>query len=191
MSEKLEDGPPITPGRLKYQDRWRAKMEDIWDLTVAIFALTLTFATIWVVIHWNKKQYNQMEEQLKIQNEQLKCQYEQTRLSFYSEYTKRFQEIILQFPENVSDESFSYEELDAETRGRTLRYMKVYFDLCSEEFYLYRKGHLDKDAWEEWEEGMDSLFKRPAFRTAWKKISEGPTLYKDFKKFADAKMGNG
>jgi hypothetical protein len=158
-----------------------------WNMVLTI----LTAISIIILVIWNAIQYLHMNKQLKIQNEQLKCQYEQTRLSFYAEYTKRFQEIFLQFPVNIGEESFSYEDLEPETRDRTLRYMKVYFDLCSEEFYLYKKGHLDKDAWEEWEDGMDSLFKKPAFKTAWKKMSEAPTLYKDFKVFADAKMGDG
>lgn len=32
--------------------------------------------------------------------------------------------------------------------------MRVYFDLCSEEFYLYKDGLIDKRVWNEWEEGI-------------------------------------
>ena len=31
-----------------------------------------------------------------------------------------------------------------EERNKTLRYMRVYFDLCSEEYFLWKSKHIDE-----------------------------------------------
>ena len=61
-----------------------------------------------------------------------------TRLAFFSEYTKRYQDIILNFPENIIDDNFKFDSLSKVERDKTMRYMRVYFDLCSEEYFLYK-----------------------------------------------------
>lgn len=148
-----------------------------WNLVATVLAAI----TIIIVVFWNGIQHRQMNKQLRIQTEQIKH-------NFFSEYTKRYQEIIWHLPENIYDDSFSYEDLDEEKRDTIMRCMRVYFDLCSEELFLHQNKYIDEKVWKEWEDGMDSIFKRPAFRGAWNKISKDPTLYKDFKKFADSKM---
>ena len=60
----------------------------------------------------------------------------QLQLNFFSEYTKRYQEITLNFPESINAFDFNYETLSDEKRDKTLRYMRAYFDLCSEEYYF-------------------------------------------------------
>ncbi|MER3447799.1 MAG: hypothetical protein C4291_13640 [Candidatus Dadabacteria bacterium] len=70
-----------------------------WNMTLdlsSIITSILTLETTIVVFYWSYRQYNQLKEQLKIQNEQIK-------LNFFSEYTKRYREIILHFPENINE----------------------------------------------------------------------------------------
>lgn len=155
--------------------------EDI-DLNLIITSV-LTVVTILIIVYFNHKQYNQMEEQLKIQNKSLKTQNEQIKHNFFGEYTRRYQEIILHFPEDINEKTFNYDKLNKEERDRTMRYMRVYFDLCSEEYFLHKKGFLDDDVWKEWKEGMVSAFNKTAFKTAWKKVTEDSDFYKEFKDF--------
>lgn len=66
--------------------------------------------------------------------------------------------------------------------------MRVYFDLCSEEYFLHIKGHLDNEAWNEWEKGMEDAFKKRAFKEAWTIITEKSIFYHEFKQFVESKM---
>lgn len=158
-----------------------------WDFNTTLdFASLLTLITIIVIVIFNYKQYKQMERQLKIQNDSLRTQNEQIKHNFFAEYTKRYQEIILHFPENINENNFSYDKLKKDERDKTMRYMRVYFDLCSEEYFLYKKGVLDEDVWKEWQEGMISAFNKPAFKYAWKKVTQDSDFYKEFKDFIDS-----
>lgn len=122
-----------------------------------------------------------MQKQLRIQNEQIKN-------NFFAEYTKRYQEIILHFPESINDESFSYENFEKGEKDKIMRYMRVYFDLCSEEYFLHTKKHLDKVVWAEWEAGMIYAFNKPAFKKAWKIVTQDSGFYTEFKKYVELKI---
>jgi hypothetical protein len=143
-----------------------------------------------VIVISNHRQYKQTEEQLKIQNNSLKIQNDQIKHNFFAEYTKRYQEIILHFPENINDNNFRYDELEKEIKDKTMRYMRVYFDLCSEEYFLKNKGVLDEDVWSDWQEGMISTFNKPAFKIAWKQVTQDSDFYKEFKNFIDSIIKN-
>jgi hypothetical protein len=155
-----------------------------WNLVTTV----LTIVTILLVIYWNHKQYQQMQRELKIQNRQLIIQNQQIKLSFFAEYTKRYQNILSHFPENIKSADFSYAKLDGPTRAETMRYMRLYFDLCSEEYFLHRNGNLDKEVWKEWEARMTFLFLKPAYREAWNLIKSDSDFYNDFDRFVQLKM---
>ena len=155
-----------------------------WNLITTL----LTIATIILVIYWNKKQYQQMQRELRIQNQQLIIQNQQIKLGFFAEYTKRYQNILSHLPEHIKSKDFSYEILSNEEKAEAMRYMRLYFDLCSEEFFLHRSRNLEEDVWKEWEARMSFLFKKPAFREAWLRIREDSDFYNDFDRFVDSKM---
>lgn len=114
--------------------------------------------------------------QLKINNKQLK-------LSLFAEYTRRYQDIILNLPENIHLQDFDFKKLTAEERSKTLKYIRVYFDLCSEEYDLFKSGCVEKRVWENWKEGIEFAFSRPAFREAWYLIQFDSKYYPEFTKF--------
>lgn len=164
-----------------------------WDPTINvanIIGYILTLTTIGFVVYYNHKHHIQMEKQLKLQNESLITQNEQTKHMFFSDYTKRYQEIILNFPENINDKNFDYGSLDEKVYNKTMRYMRVYFDLCSEEYFLNKKRYIDKEVWEEWKDGMKVAFNNKAFKTAWKKVTEHSIFYKEFKNFVNNELIN-
>lgn len=104
----------------------------------------------------------------------------QLQLQFFADYTKRYQEIILNFPEQINDHDFSIDDLASEARDKTLRYMRAYFDLCSEEYFLWKNGRIDNKTWEEWKSGMCFAFSKPAFKQAWNKLHMDTIYYGDF-----------
>jgi hypothetical protein len=109
----------------------------------------------------------------------------QLQLNFFAEYTKRYQEIILNLPESINDIDFSFDNLKEDERNKTLRYMRVYFDLCSEEYFLWRSKHIDDKTWKEWESGIKYAFSKTAFKEGWKRITMDTIYYKDFSTFVN------
>lgn len=95
----------------------------------------------------------------------------------FLEYTKRYQEIISHFPKEVVEENFDLTSTSEVDREKLLRYMWMYFDLCYEEYCLYKLGYIDRKLWTIWESGMKAAFSRPAFRQSWQLII-GNTSYK-------------
>ena len=115
-------------------------------------------------------------KQVKVFNEQL-------RLNFFADYTKRYQEIILNLPENINKSHFDYNQLPIDIKNRTLRYMRAYFDLCSEEYDLWNAGYIDNRIWNNWKEGIEFAFSKPAYRSAWNLINLDTIYYSEFNKW--------
>ncbi|MEZ8117041.1 hypothetical protein AB4508_21580 [Vibrio splendidus] len=104
----------------------------------------------------------------------------QQKLVVFMDYTKRYQEICLNLPENINDADFCFDDLDPEDSEKTLRYMRAYFDLCSEEYHLYLQKHIDKSTWVEWESGIRYSFSKKSFRDAWVRLGLDTVYYTDF-----------
>ncbi len=149
------------------------KMTLFLDLTLDIAAL-LTLIMILVVVFFNSIQYWQMRKQLKN--------------NFFAEYTKRYQEIALHFPLDIYEDTFSYDSLDEKTRDEVPRYIKIYFDLCYEEWFLNKNKKIDKKVWDDWKEGICFAFSKRAFKEAWDKFYADSDFYKDFKKYVDSEL---
>ncbi|TPW23422.1 hypothetical protein FH712_10015 [Marinobacter nauticus] len=109
----------------------------------------------------------------------------QLQLNFFADYTKRYQEIILNFPESINEQDFDLEKLPEDQRDRTLRNMRAYFDLCSEEYFLWREGNIDDKTWAEWESGIKFAFSKPAFQQAWQRLRLDTIYYGEFTEFVN------
>jgi len=90
-----------------------------------------------------------------------------TRHQVFTEYTRRYQEIMLPIPTAVFSSDFDLDRLDLADREAVLRALRAYFDMCSEELHLERGKKLDQKVWKYWQEGILDLLKFPAFRQAW------------------------
>jgi len=115
----------------------------------------------------------------------------QLKLNFFADYTKRYQEITLNFPENINEKDFDFEKLAPEIKAKTLRYMRAYFDLCSEEYFLWKDGNIDNKVWEEWKSGIEYAMSKTAFQRAWKDHIKISTIYyNDFTNFINNILEN-
>jgi len=65
-------------------------------------------------------------------------------LQNYSEYTRRYQQIILAFPEDINQKDFILQ--DRQGRDSVMRQMRTYFDLCYEEYFLWKCKRLSQNA---------------------------------------------
>ena len=125
--------------------------------------------------------YKGLKSQLNVQNKQLKIQ-------IFADYTKRYQEIIAKFPENINDQSFDLSKLKIKDRNFLLRNMRQYFDLCFEEWYLDSGKLLDEEFWGLWKGGIITALSKPAFIDSWKIIKLSSCFGNDFEKFIDEKI---
>jgi len=114
----------------------------------------------------------------------------QLQLNFFAEYTRRYQGIILNFPETINEKDFSFSDLSPKDRSHTLRYMRAYFDLCSEEFFLWQSKYIGEKTWREWKSGIVYAFSKPAFREAWAIVHKDTIYYDEFALFVKDCMKN-
>ncbi|MES9898529.1 MAG: hypothetical protein ABW148_05845 [Sedimenticola sp.] len=117
---------------------------------------------------------------------------EQLQLSVFTDYTKRYQEIMLNLPESINKEDFDFDKLDEGNektiKEKTLRYMRAYFDLCSEEYFLHGQGKIGDNTWREWKSGIEYAFSKTAFIAGWGIISLDTSYYPDFVRFVEEVM---
>lgn len=83
----------------------------------------------------------------------------QYQFQFFAEYTKRYQDLILQMPDDLDISSIDSKDVD--------KFMRLYFDLCSEEYYLHSKGVIDKKVWGLWVDGISTAMNKQKYKTAW------------------------
>ena len=108
---------------------------------------------------------------------------EQLMLQHFADYTKRYQEIVLQFPENINEATFVLESHP--DYSRTMRHMRAYFDLCFEEWYLNQRKLLDNEIWNVWESGMETALSKSAFKQAWAKIKNDTNFGSAFEQYVE------
>ena len=104
---------------------------------------------------------------------------QQRENSLFAEYTKRYQEIILAMPDDVFDGT-------AADNVKTRKYLNLYFDLCSEEFHLYKQGFIPDKVWNNWKEGMVLTTNNDLYRQCWKELNFN--YNDDFKDFFETSI---
>lgn len=87
----------------------------------------------------------------------------QIRLQMFAEYTRRYQDIFINMPDDI------YNGL-AKVDARTKKYMRLYFDLCNEEFHLWKDGVVPNDTWKLWIEGMQIACNYQIYKNSWDAI---------------------
>lgn len=133
-------------------------------VTALIYAATL-IATVFIAFR-----------QIKNANE---IAMKQSRNDFFAEYTKRYHDIILHMPDEVFEGS-------AKAEGATLKYMQLYFDLCSEEYHLHEKGLVPDGVWNNWKEGMEITTHVELYKRSWDRIKGN--YNKDFYLFMEREV---
>lgn len=117
-------------------------------VTAVIYAATL-ITTIVIAFRQNKK-----ADEIAMK---------QSRNDFFAEYTRRYQDIILHMPDEVFEGT-------AKVDGATLKYMQLYYDLCSEEFHLHENGLVPDDVWDNWKEGMEITTHIELYKKSWDRL---------------------
>lgn len=108
-------------------------------------------------------------------------------LSMFSEYAKRYSEIMdaLPFEARHRGSGFDARALPDYQQKRFLSAIRNYLNLCSEEFWLKEKGLIDGRTWEVWIKGMGQVAELPCFDFAWESLKSEWTYFEEFCVFMD------
>ena len=118
---------------------------------------------------------------------QIRTMNKQLRLQLYADYTKRYQNITLNFPEDINARDFSF--TGRADYNQTMRNMRVYFDLCYEEWHLHHEMDLlPEELWQSWEPGIETALSKPAFQQAWVIVKDSSGYGDGFENFMDSLM---
>ena len=113
---------------------------------VAIITVIVSSVWNWITLSNNRKESERLR-----------------KFRFFAEYTKRYQDLILNMPEKIDTSSVFNKDVNV--------YMRLYFDLCSEEFYLHSQGVIDDNVWQLWTEGIQTAMCFRNYLTAWKLLA--------------------
>ena len=74
----------------------------------------------------------------------------------------------------------------ATTDARTLKYMSLCFDLCSEEYHLWRTGLFPQYIWTLWKDGMRITMRKEIYRRSWSALKQN--YYTEFSSFFEREV---
>ena len=125
------------------------------ELIIQLFSVIISTVSIIVTVIYSIKSLNNSNKQAQQQREN----------SFYAEYTRRYQDIFMNMPDDIYNGTVEIDE-------RTKRYIRVYYNLCSEEYQLWQKGFVKKEVWGLWVGGMQIETNHKIFHDAWNALKE-------------------
>jgi hypothetical protein len=100
-------------------------------------------------------------------------------------YTERYEQIMSSYPPEARlarlDSDRALPPRSPELTLSVLRYL----NLCSEELYLFRYGHLDKKLWAIWEDELIRMLRTPLVRREWADLRREFESYPEFLEFVE------
>jgi hypothetical protein len=100
-------------------------------------------------------------------------------------YAERYEKIMDSFPREAFCLRFDPDgELPPPSPGLTICVLK-YLNLCSEEFYLRKKGYIARDVWSIWEDELNRTLRSTLFRREWEGLRDEFVSYPEFRDFVE------
>ena len=109
----------------------------------------------------------------------------QMSAQLFLEFTKRFEDLMESFPKNAWSARLNSEGVPPRKSKELSLSVLRYLNLCSEEYYLYKKGLLDKRIWKIWEKELARTLQTPLFIREWKTLAGEFDSYPKFKEYVD------
>lgn len=107
----------------------------------------------------------------------------QMNAQLFLEYTKRYEEVMRSYPaDDRSTRLDSDGEPPSESAELTAAILR-YLNLCSEEFYLWRRGYLSTDIWRIWEGEIRRTLASPLYRREWPQLVAEFAAYDEFVRY--------
>jgi len=99
-------------------------------------------------------------------------------------YTERYERILDQFPEDALAARFDTKVLPPQSAQLRLCVLK-YLNLCSEEYYLTKRGYLAESLWHIWEGDLKRLVGSPLLQREWPLLRSEFLSHQDFLKYVE------
>jgi hypothetical protein len=109
----------------------------------------------------------------------------QSNALIFLKYTERYEKVMESFPPNTFSARLNSDgEMPEESDELTIAALK-YLNLCSEEFYLYRRKYLSKDIWQIWESELKRTIRSPLYCREWSTLKKEFEAYPEFLGYVD------
>jgi hypothetical protein len=120
----------------------------------------------------------------------LKSVRDQLRVTVFLTYTDRYARIMSGIPFEARQPGGSYRlaSRPEDERIRVLGAFREYFNLCSEEKWLYEHRKIDRATWDMWVSSMQIVAQFPCFPEAWQALGFEYDCYNEFQDFVDKKL---
>jgi hypothetical protein len=111
----------------------------------------------------------------------------QMNLQIYLEFTKRYEELMRQSPEEARTSLLGrrLSEIEPTKRGEVKAHALQYLNLSSEEYHLMESGYLDREVWELWRHEMEWTLRTTLFRTAWPELKHQFASFPEFSAYME------
>ena len=111
----------------------------------------------------------------------------QIQASMFSDYTKRYAEVIDGLPFGARSPSSvkSLDDFDETEQQRIIGTVRRYLNLVSEEMYLAEEKFIADSAWIIWKTGIQDTMRLSAFAEVWKTIRDEYDAYPEFQRFIE------
>ena len=113
----------------------------------------------------------------------------QMNAQVFLQYTQRYEEIMKSFPKNGWAARINSDEALPEPSDEISLCALRYFNLCSEEYYLYQDKYLSKRVWGIWEKELVRTLRTPLFRREWIRLRDEFDAYPEFQAFVGEQLG--
>jgi hypothetical protein len=102
------------------------------------------------------------------------------------EYTRRYEEIMGDLPSHARTARTNSGTVVPPSSDELTYQMLRYLNLCSEEFYLRKRGYLAAEIWGIWEGELRRTLATPLLRREWTTLRQEFASYPEFQRYVDA-----
>ena len=110
----------------------------------------------------------------------------QTNAQIFLEFTKRYDDTMASFQTAARNARLNLAGKPPEESEEVSLAVLRYLNLCSEEFYLFRRGYLATDIWGLWEAELKRTLGSPLFIREWKRLRSEFQSYPEFREYVDS-----
>lgn len=109
----------------------------------------------------------------------------QMNAQLFLDFTRRYDSIMQSFPGASHGARLRLDvDLPQESPELSAAILR-YLNLCSEEFYLWRRGYLAKDIWRIWERELEATLVSPLLRREWPTLRDEFGAFSEFSKYVE------
>ena len=112
----------------------------------------------------------------------------QMNAQLFLSYTQRYSDLMRGFPADCRDLRIAIDGDLPKSSSELTSSVLEYLNLCSEEFYLWKRGYLATGVWRIWEGELVRTLQSPLLRREWEKLRAEFGSYTEFASFVDSRQ---